>query len=307
MVDLGWFAGSDAPSVDAAVARAAEARDAGFDTFWLPQVTGLDALVALAVVAREVRDLRLATAVVPIQGRHPLPLALAALTVADAAGPGRFTLGLGVTHPTVSEGWFGVPYRGIVDACVETLDALRGLFSNERRADLDGSHVTIHASTAIRADAPEVVLAAMGPRMVALAGSRADGTLTWMTGPAGVGTIAAGLRDAAEAAGRAAPRVAVGIPVCVTDDPVAARARLAPIMERSASMPAYRRQIELEGVAQPVDLAVVGDEQSVGAHLQRFVDAGMTELCANLLGTPDDKARTAAFLVERYGRRACTR
>jgi 5,10-methylenetetrahydromethanopterin reductase len=241
-----------------------------------------------------VPDICLATSVVPIQGRHPLPLALAALTVADAAGPGRFTLGLGVTHPTVSEGWFGVPYRGIVDACAETLEALDGLFSPARRADVDGEHLRVHAPTAIAAEAPQVVLAAMGPRM---AGSRADGTLTWMTGPRGVAAIAPGLRDAAAAAERPAPRLAVGIPVCVTDSRAKARERLAPIMERSALMPAYSRQIAIERVEAPVDLAVVGTEDEVAEHLGRFADAGMTELCANLLGTPEDVERSAAFLV----------
>jgi hypothetical protein len=66
-------------------------------------------------------------------------------------------------------------------------------------------------------------------------------------------------------------------------------------------MPAYRRQIDLEGIEAPVDLAVVGDEEAVAAHIGRFLEAGMTELCANLLGTPEDKARTAAFLAARYG------
>jgi F420-dependent oxidoreductase-like protein len=296
-MEIGWFGGSDAPSVDAAVARARQASHAGFDAFWLPQVTGLDALVTLAVVGREVPDIKLATSVVPIQGRHPLPLALSALTVADAAGPGRVTLGLGVTHPTVSEGWFGVPYRGIVDACAETLDALAGLFSSERRADVDGRHLQVHAPTTIAAEAPGIVLAAMGRRMVELAGSRADGTLTWMTGPRGVAAIAPGLRDAAHAAGRPPPRLAVGIPVCVTGDRASARSRLAPSMERSALMPAYARQIAVEGVEAPVDLAVVGAEQEVTEHLEELAAAGMTELCAVLEGTPEELERTEALLT----------
>lgn len=298
-VRVGWFAGSDAGRVDDVVARAQFAASHGFATFWLPQVTGVDALVALAVVAREVPDIALATAVVPIQGRHPLPLALAALTVAEAAGPGRFTLGLGVTHPPVSEGWFGVDYRGIVDACAEWLQALTGFFSPERRADVDGEHVRTHASVALRAEPPAVVLAALGPRMVELAGRHADGTLTWMTGPRGVERIATGLRAAALAAGRPTPRVAVGIPVCVTDDPAAARARLTSMMDRSATMPSYRRQIDLEGVASPVDLVVLGDDDAVGAQLDRFAEAGMTELCANVVGTPDERARTSAYLAAR--------
>jgi 5,10-methylenetetrahydromethanopterin reductase len=296
---IGYFAGSGVPSLDAVVAAARRAHDAGFDTFWLPQVTGLDALVALAVVAREVPQIELATAVVPIQGRHPLPLALAALTVADAAGPGRFTLGLGVTHPSVSEGWFGVPYRGIVDACGEVLAALSGLFSAERRADVDGAHLRVHASTALRAPAPGIVLAAMGPRMIGLAGTHADGTLTWMSGPAAVRAVAERLEAVTREAGRPAPRVAVGIPVCVTDQPDAARARMAGYLDMAARMPAYRRQLDIEGVAQPVDLAVVGTEAEVDAHLDRFVEAGMTELCANIVGAPEEVERTMAHLVAR--------
>ena len=301
---LGWFAGSDAVTVNDAVARARAARAAGFDTFWYPQVTGLDALVTLAVVAREVPDIRFATAVVPIQGRHPLPLALAALTLAEVAGPGRFTLGLGVTHPSVSEGWFGVRYRGIVDACAEWLDALNGLFSKDRRADIEGAHVSVRAATSLKAEAPGIVLAALGPRMVDLAGARSDGTLTWMTGPIGVGLIAPRLRAAAAGASRPAPRVAVGIPVCVTDDVVGARTRLASMMDRSATMPSYRRQVDAEGVDAPVDLVVLGDEVAVAAHLDRFRDAGMTELCANVVGNPEEKARTAAFLADHYGKAA---
>jgi 5,10-methylenetetrahydromethanopterin reductase len=296
---IGFFGGSDAPSLDAVVASARRAHEHGFDTFWLPQVTGLDALVALAVVAREVPDIELATAVVPIQGRHPLPLALSALTVADAAGPGRFTLGLGVTHPSVSEGWFGVSYRGIVDACDEVLAALEGLFSPARRADVDGTHVRIHAGTTIRAAAPGIVLAAMGPRMIELAGTRADGTLTWMSGPEAVRGVASRLQAAAAGAGRGAPRVAVGIPVCVTDDEAATRDRMATYMDMAARMPAYRRQLDIEGVARPVDLAVVGTEREVDAHLDRFVAAGMTELCANIVGSSDDTARTMAHLARR--------
>ncbi len=84
---VGTFNATHLGSVDHAVGWSRAAAEAGFDTVWFPQVLGLDALTALAVVAREVPDVHLGTAVVPIQGRHPLPLAFQALTVASAAGP----------------------------------------------------------------------------------------------------------------------------------------------------------------------------------------------------------------------------
>lgn len=295
---VGTFNAGHLASVDDAVGWARAAAADGFDAVWFPQVMGLDALTALAVVAREVPGVHLGTAVVPIQGRHPLPLALQALTVADSAGPGRFTLGLGVTHPTISEGWFGIPYRGIVDVCAEWLGALDGLFSPARRADVDGAHVTVHASAMIGAEAPGLMLAGLGPRMVDLAGRATDGTITWMTGPTTLGRdITPALRAAADGAGRAAPRVVVGIPVCVTDDVAGARERVRTHMERSAAMPAYQRQMAAEGVDDPVDLVVLGDDDAVTARLDAYRGAGMTELCANLLGAPEEQARTTEFLT----------
>ena len=286
--------GSVAGSLEWARAAAAD----GYDTVWFPQVMGLDALTALAVVAHEVPEVHLGTAVVPIQGRHPLPLALQALTVAGVAGPGRLTLGLGVTHPSISEEWFGVPYRGIVDVCGEVLSALAGLLGPDRRADLDGDHLTVHATAMIDAPAPSVMLAGLGPRMVDLAGGATDGTITWMTGPSTLGRdITPRLSAAADANGRPAPRVVVGIPVCVTDDAAGARERLAGVMARSASMPAYARQLAAEGLDDPVDLVVLGAEEAVAARLGRYVAAGMTELCANVSGTAEERARTTRFLT----------
>jgi len=295
---VGTFNATSLGSVDGALAWSRAAAEAGFDALWFPQVMGLDALGVLTVVAREVPDVHLGTAVVPIQGRHPLPLALQALTVASAAGPERFTLGVGVTHAAISEGWLGVPYRGIVDVCAEVLTALNGLLGPDRRADLDGAHVTVHAAAMVDAPEPSLMLAGLAPRMVDLAGAQTDGTITWMTGPVTLGRdITPALRAAAERAGRPAPRVVVGIPVCVTDDEAGARERVASMMARSASMPAYARQMAAEGLTDPVDLVVLGDEDAVAARLAAYGAAGMTELCANLMGSPEERARTAEFLT----------
>src|SRR6266480_150457 len=117
----------DAYTVDEVVKRVRAAATDGFDAIWFPQIGGLDLLTALAVAAREVPRIDIGTAVVPIQGRHPIPLAQQALTVADAAGPGRLTLGLGVAHARQSEGWYGIPYARVVDLCAEELEALSSL------------------------------------------------------------------------------------------------------------------------------------------------------------------------------------
>ena len=292
------YGGSDATTVDEVVARARAAANEGLASFWLPQTAGLDALTALAITAREVPKIGLGTAVVPLQGRHPIPLAQQALTLADAAGEGRVTLGIGVTHKPVSEGWYGIPYKSVVGLCAESLRALDGLLGSTRRADVDGEHVRAHIELPLRVARPGLVVAALGPKMLDLAGRYADGTVTWMTGVSTLrNDVVPRLRAAADKASRPAPRVVVGIPVCVTDDIAGARERLGPGMAGTARMASYARMVAAEGVGEPVDIALIGDEAAVARRIDELADGGMTELLANVLGDPDERARTRALLA----------
>jgi F420-dependent oxidoreductase-like protein len=299
-MQISIYGGSDATTVAEVVARVRAAADEGFRSFWLPQTAGVDALTALAVASREVPTIGLGTAVVPIQGRHPIPLAQQALTLVDAAGEGRVTLGLGVTHKPVSEGWYGIPYKSVVGLCEEELRALDGLLSASRRADVDGEYLSAHIELPLKVARPGLVLAALGPKMLEIAGRYTDGTVTWMTGVSTLRTdVVPRLREAAAAASRATPRVIVGIPVCVTGDVAGARERLGPGMAGTARMASYARMVAAEGVAEPVDIALIGDEDAVGERIDGLADAGMTELLANVLGDPDERARTRAFLASR--------
>jgi F420-dependent oxidoreductase-like protein len=236
--------------------------------------------------------------VVPIQGRHPIPLAQQALTVADAAGPGRFTLGVGVTHAVVSEGWYGVPYRGVVDLAEEELEALDGLLSTRRQADVEGANLTARLTLSVPVDPPGLVVAALGPRMLRLAGRFSDGTVTWMTGPRTLASqVVPQITTAAAEAGRAAPRVIAALPICVTGNREEARDRARPILAGSAAMPSYGRQLAAEGLDDPVDLACIGDESEVAGRLSSLEGVGVTELLANVIGTEEEVARTRSFLV----------
>jgi F420-dependent oxidoreductase-like protein len=297
-MQISIWGGSDAGSVDEVVARVASADAEGFQSIWFPQTAGLDTLTALAVAARAVDGIRLGTAVVPIQGRHPIPLAQQALTLADAAGPGRVTLGVGVTHAPVSEGWYGIPYAGIVSLCAEELEALAALLSDARQSDLVGSHLTARITLPLSAPAPGLVLAALGPRMLDLAGRLTDGTVTWMTGVGTLGRdVVPVLRAAAAAAGRPDPRVIVGLPVCVTDDVPGARQRVGQAMAGAVTMRSYRRMVAAEGVAEPVDIALVGGPVEVQERMAGLAAAGATELLANVLGDTGERERTRAFLA----------
>ena len=207
-IAVSLWAGAGNATVADVVAAVQRASDDGFTGIWLPQTLTIDALTALAVAAHVVPDIRIGTAVVPIQGRHPIPLAQQAMSVAQVAGPGRFTLGIGVTHPPVSEGFYGIPYRDVVGLCREELQALDGLLGPEHRCDLTGTHLTARGSLMVEAPTSSVVVAALGPRMLDLAGAHSDGTVTWMTGPKTLAeTIVPTITAAAAAAGRPSPRV----------------------------------------------------------------------------------------------------
>ncbi|MCD9623709.1 TIGR03564 family F420-dependent LLM class oxidoreductase [Rhabdothermincola salaria] len=295
---ISLWAGHDTVTVDALTERVQAAADLGIPGVWVPQTAALDTLTALAVVADRVPDIAVGSAVVPIQGRHPIALALQALTLADVAGADRVTLGIGVTHKPVSEGWFGIPYADVVGLAAETLEVLEALLAPERTAAVEGEHLTARITLGMPVAPPGMVVAALGPKMLDLAGRHSDGTVTWMTGPVALERdVVPRLASAAETAGRRAPRVIVGLPVCVTDDVAGARERLAPMMAGPVHMDSYRRMVEAEGIADPVDLVVLGDEDTVAARIEGLADAGATELLANVVGEPGERLRTLDLLA----------
>jgi F420-dependent oxidoreductase-like protein len=142
-----------------------------------------------------------------------------------------------------------------------------------------------------------VLLAALGAQMLRLAGQQADGTILWMTGPATVRDhIVPAITEAAAAAGRPAPRVVCILPVCVTSDPDGARERAARVFAIYGELPSYRAMLDREGASGPGDVAIVGDEDAVGAQIRALSDAGVTDFVAGEYGRGEDGARTRALL-----------
>jgi alkanesulfonate monooxygenase SsuD/methylene tetrahydromethanopterin reductase-like flavin-dependent oxidoreductase (luciferase family) len=141
---------------------------------------------------------------------------------------------------------------------------------------------------------PKVVVAALGPVMLKLAGRLTDGTATWMTGPNTIADhIAPTIREAAAEAGRPEPMVIAGVPVCVTDDPDVARADAENVFAIYGQLPSYRAMLDREGAGGPGDIAVVGDEETVRKGLASYAEAGVTDLNVAPFG---DLARTTALI-----------
>jgi len=294
---IGIFGGDTASGPLSSIVDAARsAGDAGFASFWLPQIFGVDALTALALVGREVPRIELGTAVVPTFPRHPVVLAQQALTT-QAATDGRLALGIGLSHQLVIEGMYGYSFDKPVRHMREYLEILIPLIQTGS-VSCAGETLTGHASIEVKGAIPcPVLLAALGAKMLELAGGVADGTVTWMTGPGTIEShIVPAITKAATRAGRPAPRVGVGLPVCLTDDVDAARERAARTFKIYGSLPSYRAMLDREGAAGPADVAVVGDEGAVRQQLDRLEAGGATDLVANVFGSGDERARTTALL-----------
>jgi 5,10-methylenetetrahydromethanopterin reductase len=271
------------------------AADDGFASAWMSNIFGLDALTALAVAGSGVAGIELGTAVVPSYPRHPAVLAQQALTTA-AAVDGRLTLGVGLSHKIVIDGMYGYDFGQPVRHMREYLAVLLPLLDG-RRADVAGE--TVRASIGLTTPAPgrvPLVLAALGPQMLRLAGRETDGTVLWMTGPATVRDhIVPTIAEAAAAAGRPAPRVVCLLPVCVTDDVDAARARAAQVFAVYGELPSYRAMMDREGASGPGDLVIAGGEDVVSAKLGELADAGVTDFVVSEFSRGPDAGRTRAF------------
>ena len=266
----------------------AAARALGFTQYWAPQIFDLDILTAYAVVAAEVPDIRLGTAVVPVYPRHPMMLAQQALTLNQIAG-GRLDLGIGLSHKPVVEGMWGMSFDRPVRYMSDYLAVLNPLLENGK-ASHHGDLVTGRGQIGVRAEAPPVFVAALGEQMLKLAGKVAAGTVTWMTGPATIRDLTApGIRAAAEAAGRPEPQIIASVPVCCTDDVDAARTQAAEEYAIYGQLPSYRAMLDREGMAGPEDLAVIGNADEIATRLQGFLDAGATTVVANTFGSSDEQ------------------
>ena len=280
-------------TVDDLTAAARAARDAGVASGWASQIFGVDALTALAVVGDRVPDLALGTGVVPTYPRHPMMLAAQARTVAQVTG-GRLHLGVGLSHQVVIEGMLGMPWGNQLRHAREYLEILVPLLAGEP-SDFAGETLTGRVTLDVPCPDPvPVLLAAMGPRMLELAATRTQGTMTWMTG---VRTIAEHVTPtitaAAEAAGRPAPRVVVSLPVAVTDDAGEARALANELFAVYGTLPSYRAMLDREGADGPGDVALVGSEDEVASAIGELAAAGATEFVGAPFHNPE---RTLALL-----------
>jgi F420-dependent oxidoreductase-like protein len=281
--------------------HAQQAEADGFAALWFPGGAGGDALGAIVHSGVATDRIRLGTAVLATYPQHPVLLAARAAAVVDALGPDRLVLGIGPSHRPLVEDMYGLSYTHPAQHTAEFLSVLQAQLSGEPVA-LDGEVLRVHVPKVPAASAPvPVVLGALGPRMLELAGGNADGTVLWMANATAIREhVAPRVRAAAERAGRPAPTIVAGLPVVVHDDVAEAREIAARQFAVYGSLPNYQRILARGGVAGPADAVVAGDEQSVTDQLAALIEAGATEIWADVFAVGGDKAasreRTAALL-----------
>lgn len=299
-IGIGEISGNPA-TIDDLVAQAQAAERDGFTSGWFANIFGIDAILAAAICGRETRTLEVGTAVTPTYPRHPTAMAQQALS-ASAAARGRFTLGIGLSHQVVIETMLGMSFAKPFTHMKEYMAVLGPLVRNGA-VDFKGSEFRVQATMAVTgATPPPILIAALAPKMLALAGSEADGTITWMTGPKTLREhTVPSINEAASKAGRKKPRVVTGLPICVTNEPAAAREKAGNAFSVYGFLPSYRAMLDREGAAGPADVAVVGDESAVGEQLTRLSEAGVTDFLAAIFPSGPDAqasiARTRSFLV----------
>ena len=274
------------------------AEEAGLSSAWIPQIPDdFDALTAAGMVGSRTARIEVGTAVVPVQPRHPIALAQQALSVQAVCG-GRLSLGLGVSHHWIIDGMLGLPYDRPAALMRSYLDVLDPALRGPGPIDVENDLFRVHNPLDITDLTPTpVLIAALGPVMLRLAGERTDGTLLWMADERAIGShVAPIITRAAQAAGRPAPRIVAGIPVCLClDDEIdAAVTRTNRILAEADVSPNYQRLLERGDARAVGDILAAGSESTIEKRLGAFADAGVTDVSARIVPIGDNREELIA-------------
>ena len=265
--------------------RAAE--DAGFASFWIPQVPGyLDAMTAVALLGQITERIEIGSAVIPVQTRHPIAMAQQALTT-QLACKGRFALGLGTSHHWIVDGQLGLPYERPAHLMRNYLEVISAAFAGPGPVDAENDTYRVHSPMDVAEPIPmPILIAALGPTMLRIAGEQTSGTILWMADERAIGDhVAPRIISAATGAGRPTPRIVAGVPValCSNTELDDARAYASEVLGHADFSPNYVRLLEHGDATDIGDTMAAGDERAVLTRLRRYRDAGVTDLAARIV------------------------
>ena len=289
----------------------------GYTDVWSSEVAGTDAFTPLALASTWTDRLRLGTAIVSAFTRGPALLAMSAAALAEAA-PGRFVLGLGAASPAVVTSWNGIGFDRPYLHTRDVLRVVRAALAGER-VSLAGPTLTVEGFRLERPpiDAPPILLAALRPQMLALAGREADGAILNWLGAADVARCVA----AVDAPGA---EIVARIFVCPTEDTHHARAVGRRLIAAYLTVPAYAAFQEWlgrdlsalqtawaagdrRGAVAAIDddvvdaLIVHGSPEHCRELVSDYVTAGVTTPVLAVLPTPESSPEVLGDLLRRLG------
>jgi alkanesulfonate monooxygenase SsuD/methylene tetrahydromethanopterin reductase-like flavin-dependent oxidoreductase (luciferase family) len=272
----------------------------GVPAVWATSGDPLESLPLFAVAAARTERVLLGTAVTRTFPRHPITIAQETLVIAQLA-PGRFRLGLGASSPVVQK-WYGVAIARPIAHTRAYVNAVKALLE-EGRAELDEAGVVARYRFPGPPHAGVPVLAAALRRgAFAMCGEVADGAITWVCPVAYVRDVALpALREGAAQVGRPAPPLVMHVPVCISDDPGAARAALRERLGMYVRVPYYLAMFADAGYPEAREaawsdamldgVAAYGSEQQVADALRARFEIGAEELLVTAVGAEPDPDR----------------
>lgn len=218
------------------------ADDLNLHSVWVAETWGQDASAVLGALAATTERVRLGAAIMQIPARQPTSAASAISTI-DQMSDGRALLGLGLSGPQVSEGWYGVPFTSALGRTREYIEIIRMALSGQK-VEYNGKHWQLPATTGTGLGKPlrmigrpvqehiPIYLGVIGEKTVRQAGMIADGWLPAFYSPAHAASLNEPLLAGLAAAGRARESVTIAptVPVAVADTVAQARDMLRPIL-----------------------------------------------------------------------------
>jgi F420-dependent oxidoreductase-like protein len=287
-------------TADELVAHAKAAEEDGFSSIWYSHLLMGDPLATMVLAGRETSTIELGTAVLQTYPCHPLLQANRVSSVSTAIGRPGLTVGLGPSHKHTIEDVYGLSYDHPGRNTEEYLRIFASLMRGEDVA-FEGFDWSAHSANRMIASVHKVgvLLAALSPRLLGLAGAHAEGTITWMAPPAAIEShVVPFIQQAAAAAGRPSPRIVAGLPVAVHPDIAEARAAATQSAILYDRVPNYRRIMEVGGISSAAEAAIVGDATSVRSQLNSLLDAGATDVWAGIFPVGDDPSASVRRTYE---------
>ena len=306
-------------SLSDAVQRVKLAESLGYESVYLTHVAGRESLTVLSVYAQATERIRVGTGVVPIYTRTPATMAQTAATLNEISG-GRMTLGLGVSHRPVVEGWHGQTIDKPVAEMREYASIVRAILRGEHPPDGEKWKTGFHLAGIETAPELPIYIAALSPAMLRLAGEIADGVILWLCNPRYIAEVVIPeVSKGREKAGLPMEGfdVVAAVPGATTADPSAAWQAMRKDLIPYFGLPFYRAMIERTGFEEDIraydaaagdldamqaaisdgflaELTAVGDDAGVRAGLARYRDAGASSPCIGPIPKTDFEATLRA-------------